>query len=169
MGGYITLAFAEKYPELLDAVGLFHSSAYADDEVKKETRKKGIEFISNNGALSFLKTSIPNLFSTKTKDENPGLVEELINMTKDFSPESLIQYYQAMIKRPDRTIVLKTFPKPLLFIAGKYDNAVPLKSSLEQCHLPGVTYFHILQNSGHMGMWEEKDATTRFLLGFLNR
>lgn len=168
MGGYITLAFAEKYPDFLDRFGLFHSSAYADDEAKKEIRKKGIEFISNNGAFSFLKSSIPNLFSKKTKDEKFVLVDKLIDMTKDFSPESLIQYYQAMIQRPDRTMVLKTFPKPVLFIAGKYDNAVPLKSSLEQCHLPGITHMHILQHSGHMGMWEEKDAATRYLLSFLN-
>jgi len=40
MGGYITLAFAEKYPELLNAMGLFHSTAYADDDVKKKQGAK---------------------------------------------------------------------------------------------------------------------------------
>ena len=69
MGGYITLAFAEKYPEILNAFWLFHSSAYADDDSKKETRKKGIEFIKNNGVAAFVKTSAPNLFSEKTKNK----------------------------------------------------------------------------------------------------
>ena len=36
MGGYITLAFAEKYPEYLTAFGLFHSTAYADNEEKRK-------------------------------------------------------------------------------------------------------------------------------------
>lgn len=40
MGGYITLAFAEKYSALLDGFGLFHSSAYADDESKKKPGEK---------------------------------------------------------------------------------------------------------------------------------
>ena len=31
MGGYITLAFADKYPAQLQSFGLFHSSAYPDD------------------------------------------------------------------------------------------------------------------------------------------
>lgn len=35
MGGYITLAFAEKYPQYLTAFGLFHSSAFADTDEKK--------------------------------------------------------------------------------------------------------------------------------------
>jgi pimeloyl-ACP methyl ester carboxylesterase len=40
MGGYITLAFAEKYPSLLTAFGLIHSTAFADSEEKKKTAKK---------------------------------------------------------------------------------------------------------------------------------
>src|SRR5690348_5826347 len=43
MGGYITLALAEKYPELLNGFGLFHSTAYADTEERKQTRKKTID------------------------------------------------------------------------------------------------------------------------------
>lgn len=167
MGGYITLAFAEKYPELLNAIGLFHSTAYADDDVKKEARRKGMEFIKNNGAYAFIKSTTPNLFSEKTKSENPQLIEELIGMSKDFSSQSLIQYYEAMIQRPDRTTVLESFQRPVLFIIGKHDTAVPLQISLEQCHLPSVSHIHILENSGHIGMWEEKPRATAFLLNFL--
>lgn len=166
MGGYITLAFAEKYPELLNAFGLFHSTAFADDYAKKEARRKGIEFIKNNGASAFLKSTTPNLFSEKTKKENPGLVEKLIDRYKEFSSDSLIQYYQAMIQRPDRTSVLKSFQRPIHFIIGKQDTAVTLQSSLKQCYLPSISHIHILQNSGHMGMWEEKDLAAAFLLNF---
>jgi pimeloyl-ACP methyl ester carboxylesterase len=72
-----------------------------------------------------------------------------------------------MIERPDRTKVLKTFKKPILFVIGKNDNAVPLKASLDQCHLPSISYVKILQNSGHMGMWEEKKEANVFLLEFI--
>lgn len=169
MGGYITLAFAEKYPGLLNAFGLFHSTAYADDNAKKEIRKKGIEFIKQNGVGSFLKTTTANLFSEKTRKQKPELVENLIDLSKDFTTESLIQYYEVMIQRPDRASVLKSFKKPILFIIGKEDNAVPLQASLEQCHLPSVSHIHILQNSGHEGMWEEKETATTFLFNFLTQ
>src|SRR5215471_4780390 len=55
MGGYISLAFAEKYPSYLAGLGLFHSTAYPDSEERKTTRKKAIETIKNNGACDFLK------------------------------------------------------------------------------------------------------------------
>ena len=167
MGGYISLAFAEKYPELLNAFGLFHSTAYADDLAKKATRRKGIEFIRKNDVSTFIKSTTPNLFSEKTKKENPDVVETVITQYKNFSGEALIQYYEAMIRRPDRTSVLRSFRKPVLFIIGRQDTAVPLQSSLEQCYLPAVSYLHILKNSGHMGMLEDENAATAFLLNFL--
>jgi|SRR6185437_6736153 len=167
MGGYITLAFAQKYPELLNSFGLFHSSAFADDEAKKATRRKGIQFIEKNGSKAFLKMSIPNLFSENTKENRPQLITELLNIGEDILPQTLVQYYEAMILRPDRTAVLKSFSKPVLFMIGKYDNAVPLNISLEQCHLPAISTIRILQNSGHMGMWEEEKLSSTYLKGFL--
>ena len=166
MGGYITLAFAGKYPELLNSFGLFHSSAFADDDEKKDTRRKGIEFIKQHGAASFLKATIPNLFSERTKKENPILIDDLLNLSKNFSAETLIQYYEAMIKRPERISVLKSFSKPVLFIIGKQDAAIPLDVSLSQCHLPLISSVNILENSGHMGMWEQPGKSLDFLLKF---
>lgn len=168
MGGYITLAFAEKYPELLNSFGLFHSSAFADSEEKVSMRKKGIEFIRKNGTEAFVKTSVPNLFSEETKKEKPELITQLLDIAKTISPGALIQYYEAMIARPDTTSVLNTFTKPVLFIAGKFDTAVPLQASLEQCSIPSISTVHILQHSGHMGMWEEVTLSNSFLSDFLS-
>jgi pimeloyl-ACP methyl ester carboxylesterase len=168
MGGYITLAFAEKYPNYLTAFGLFHSSAFPDTEEKKATRRKGIEFIKEHGAFEFLKTSTPNLFSPHTKDQSPQLVDQFLQSLNNFSAESLVSYYEAMIRRPDRVPVLKETQIPVLFIAGEHDVAVPLQDVLKQCHLPQKSYFHVLHQSGHMGMLEETDKSNRLLEEFLN-
>jgi pimeloyl-ACP methyl ester carboxylesterase len=167
MGGYITLALAEKYWNHLDGFGLFHSSAYADNEEKKAVRKKGIEFIRRHGAFEFLKTTTPNLFSPQTKDEKPELIDEQTASLSNFSPVSPVKYYEAMMQRPDRTDVLRKTTMPVLFIMGENDNAVPLKDGLEQCHLPEKSYIHILRKSGHMGMLEEPICSNRILEDFL--
>jgi pimeloyl-ACP methyl ester carboxylesterase len=168
MGGYITLAFAEKYPGMVFSLGLVHSSAFADSNEKKQARSRSIEFIKNNGAHEFLKTSIPGLFKGHEGSKPPDpYIEDLIEKGKNFSLEALIQYYQAMIARPDRTAVLKTFNGPVLFIIGQHDNAVPFQQSLQQCYLPAISHIHILRNSAHMGMLEEPVATNNFLLQFL--
>jgi pimeloyl-ACP methyl ester carboxylesterase len=167
MGGYILLAFMEKYWNHVSAFGLFHSSAFADSEEKKATRKKGIEFIQQNGATEFLKTATPNLFSPITKEERPELVNQQIAASDNFSAAALVSYYEAMIQRPDRTEILRKATVPVLFIMGKYDVAVPVEDSLKQCHLPEKSYIHILQKSGHMGMLEEPDKSYEILEKFL--
>ena len=167
MGGYITLSFAEKYPHYLHSFGMFHSSAFADNEEKKQSRAKAIDFINEKGAIAFLKTSIPGLFTKAFAEQNPERINELIGRGEKFTAAALVQYYQAMIARPDRTAVLKTFPKPILFIIGEFDTAIPLQSSLQQCYLPAQSHVYILNKSAHMGMWEEADKSNQILLNFL--
>jgi pimeloyl-ACP methyl ester carboxylesterase len=169
MGGYILLAFAEKYFSYLDAFGLFHSTAFADSEEKKVIRRKGIEFINEHGAFTFLENTTPNLFSPLTKEKRPEIIDEQIQSLHDFSPEALISYYEAMIRRPDRTHILRNSTIPVLFIAGKNDNAVPLSDILKQCHLPPLSYIHILESSGHMGMLEETQQANQILKNFLDK
>lgn len=168
MGGYIMLALVEHYWNHVNAFGLFHSSAYPDTEEKKETRKKGIEFIKQHGGFEFLKTSSPNLFSPNTKSQTPNLVNEFISTLANFSGDALVAYYNAMMKRPDRTAVLKNTGNPVMFIAGEHDNAVPLNDVLKQCHLPEKSYIHVLKKSGHMGMIEEPETANRILAEFLS-
>ena len=168
MGGYITLSFAEKYPGYLKSFGLFHSTAFPDSDEKKQVRAKAIEFIKEKGAHTFLKTSTPGLFTEKFTKTNTGTVDALIEAGKTFTEAALIQYYKAMMERPDRTNVLRNCDKPVLFVMGQYDNAVPMQSSLKQCYLPLVSHVHILRESAHMGMWEETDEANDILTRFLS-
>ena len=168
MGGYILLAFAAKYAEKLDRFGLFHSSAFADSDEKKETRKKGIAFIREQGAYAFLKTATPNLFSPKTKAERPEIIEQQVEEGHNFLPQVLVSYYEAMMKRPDRTDILKQATVPVLFIMGKFDQAVPIDDSLKQTHLPEISFIHTLSDSGHMGMVEEVENSNTILQNFLS-
>ena len=168
MGGYITLAFAEKYPGMLRAFGLFHSSAFADSEEKKETRAKGIRFMEENGANAFLQTATPNLYAPQSKNEHPEWVTEHLASVHNFSAANLVSYYKAMMQRPDRTAVLKESRVPVLFVLGQHDTAVPLHDGLKQCYLPQLAYIHILAAAGHMGMIEQKEKTATLLTQFVN-
>lgn len=165
MGGYISFAFAKNYPGFLRGIALIHSSAYADDDAKKETRQKAIEFISRNDSETFLKTAVPDLFADKNKSKDS--IEKVITMGKNIAPPVLIQYYKAMMNRPPSVAVLETFTKPVLFILGEHDKAVPLQYGLEQSYIAADTHVYILRKSAHMGMIEEKEKTLRIFTHFL--
>lgn len=167
MGGYVTIAFAEKNPNQLRAFGFVHSTALADAPEKKEIRRKAIQFIRSRGGYSFLKTAIPGLFGEAFTKEHPEKIEELIEQSKGFADEALGAYYEAMIARPDRVSVLKSSIVPVLFILGTEDKAVPLSDTLPQVHLPEVSYVHILEKVAHMGMWEAIETMNQHLLKFV--
>ncbi|RYY92628.1 MAG: alpha/beta fold hydrolase [Chitinophagaceae bacterium] len=167
MGGYVALAFAERWPERLLGLGLFHSTSFADTAAKVDTRRKGIDFIRRQGADAFMKTSTPNLYSPATRERRPELIEKSMAEATGMDPDALIGYYEAMIARPDRTHVLKEAEIPVLFILGRHDNAVPLADGLAQCHLPRVSQVHLLEEAGHMGMRECPEQANQHLLTYL--
>jgi pimeloyl-ACP methyl ester carboxylesterase len=169
MGGYITLAFEEAYPDLLHSFGLVHSSAYADNNEKIAARKKGIEFITTHGPEKFLEQLVPNLYSERYKTLHPEEITQHIASAKHFSAASLTSYYKAMMVRPDRRQVLINAQKPVLFIIGAEDKTVNLSDSLAQCHLPQESHVFLLETSAHMGMLEETQKTTSAMKEFLQR
>jgi pimeloyl-ACP methyl ester carboxylesterase len=167
MGGYVSLAFAEKYPDRLKAFGFFHSTAYADSEEKRVARRKSIEFIRQHGAAPFIRQSTPNLFAVETREQRSSMVEDTIRRYSGFTPEALIYYYEAMIRRPDRVHVLRQFKGPVLFIMGAADLVVPYEQAMKQCHEPAISVIHTLDHSGHMGMLEEPERGCEVIETFL--
>ncbi len=167
MGGYVTLAFAEKYTAVLKGIGLIHSSAPADDEEKKEKRKKAIEFVQHNGAAAYFKTMIPDLFVEAKK--NQSVIQKQIDTATAFTADATVNYLNAMMQRPERKNVLASATVPVLFILGEHDKTIPLALGLEQASLAAETHVHILKNSAHMGMLEEPDEFNTLVREFLER
>src|SRR5699024_7483442 len=146
MGGYATLAFADKYSKYLTGWGLFHSSAYADDDEKKVGRKRSIRMMEKYGQEQFLKQMLPNLFSHHSRKEKRMLIKKLIQKRNEAGVDALNPYYQAMCQRPDRTDVLRKAQVPVLFFIGKEDIAAPSEKVIEQVQLPKISQVNILED-----------------------
>lgn len=167
MGGYVTLAFAEKYPSLLESFGLFHSTSLADTEEKKNNRREGIEKIKAKGAKAFLKDFIPKLYSPSSQTAHLSIIQKHIDDVSYFSEAALTSYYQSMMERPDRAAVLKQNKMPVLFVLGRNDSIIPFENALKLVTMPDIAYIHALENSGHMGMVEEPGKTNKIINNFL--
>ncbi len=168
MGGYVALALQQQHPDVMKGLGLFHSTAGADTEEKKETRRKSIAFMQQYGSELFIRQTIPNLFSPTTKSQRPKLVEACINMCIQCPQESMIAYTQAMIQRPDLTGLLPSVASPMLFVIGKDDNAVSPTNVIQQVMLPKTSSVYIFEDVGHMGMWEKIEESNHLLEQFIS-
>jgi pimeloyl-ACP methyl ester carboxylesterase len=165
MGGYVTLAFSEKYPELLQGICLFHSTALPDSEEKKIDRDRTINIVKRD-ALVFIRAVIPNLFAPCNKEKFRTEIDELIENAAQMPVQGIIATLEGMKIRKDRTSVLKKVNVPVLIIAGKQDTAVPFESLLPQLALPRHCESLILDNVGHTGFIEAKEETMNVLFNF---
>lgn len=167
LGGYITLAFAEKYPEKLMGLGLFHSSAFEDSPEKKESRTKLMDFVRQNGVAPFVRTFVPSLFFEGNLISHEDAVKSVLEMAYETPEESVVEYARAMRDRPDRSHVLERFDHPVLFIIGEEDGSVPFDKNVMQSGIPQKPVVHVFKNTGHMGMFEKKEETLNAVRNFL--
>ncbi len=169
MGGYISLAFAEKYPDMLEGFGLFHSSALADDEAKKQQRTQLAQLLRTHGTEAFIRRTLPNLFGERFKELSPEKVQQYVQEYSKLPAEALAVGMEAMRDRPDRTHVLSALACPILFIIGMDDQAVPFEKSIGQVQYPGKSFPFVLAEAGHLGMVERPDASARIIRWYMGQ
>jgi len=163
MGGYIGLSFADYYINHVQGLLLLHSTTYEDNEAKKMSRMKVAEFIQEWGVSKYLETATPNLFGDAFKKTNPETIQDVIDGGLGTSQEAMIQYVFAMRNRKAMTHLLQQSNMPVWMIAGDADLAVTIQDSLEQIKLLPSSNSLVLENVGHMGMFEATDQVNEFI------
>lgn len=73
---------------------------------------------------------------------------------------------EGMKRRKDRTNILKLTKIPFLQILGKKDNYIPFEIITSKLKVPLRTNRIILENSGHMGFFEEKEKAFDVVIKF---
>jgi pimeloyl-ACP methyl ester carboxylesterase len=168
MGGYVALAFAEKYGDSTEKLCLFHSSPNPDTEEKKQNRNREISLIKEGKLSLILNINIPNMFA----DENLQRMEESIAMICENAaisePEGIIACLRGMKNRKNMNSFLSGFNKPLLMIFGKRDKYISENVATELTAKFPHAETLILENSGHAGFLEEPETCSQKLIEFIN-
>ncbi len=168
MGGYVTLAFAEKYPERLAAIGMVCSHARADTEEVRERRMRQIEQVRKEGVKPLADAMREVLFAPDVVEHMPELVDWVYSLMLEASPRAVIGALYAMARRPDRLSVLAGWEKPLLCIAGMEDRIVPRERQIEMAEAARNSTLIFVPEAGHMAMLEQPEAVNDALRDFLD-
>jgi pimeloyl-ACP methyl ester carboxylesterase len=162
LGGYVTLAMANKGEVPFAGIGLFHSTALPDTDEKKANRNKVIEFVNKNGVKPYIDTFVPSLFYDKESAHIPP-VNALLGKTE---APALTAYLAAMRDRADQSVLLARFPRPVLMIAGTNDDLIPLESIQKQSKSLQKGTLAVLPDTGHMGMLESPEKSAHEVAKF---
>ena len=155
MGGYVTMAFAELFPERLTSYVLFHSTCFADTEEKRGNRDREISLVLCKRKRQIINVNIPKGFANTNQERLKDEIETARRLALSNSDEGIIAMLNGMKERPDRTRVLRDPSLPLLLIGGMKDNYIPVEVFDELVTLAPHASVLKLDESGHMGFIEE--------------
>ena len=168
MGGYVSLAFAEKYSSKLNSLVMFHSHVYADDETKKANRLREIKLVEQGKYKTIVDVNIPNMYATKHLDKFKQELEFSKEIALNTPENGVIAALYGMRNRKDRLQVLIKAEFPILFLPGKYDNLIPFIENDKQ-FISSKNIETVVLNSGHMGMFEDKEKAFSAISEFIEK
>ncbi|WP_342782129.1 alpha/beta hydrolase [Psychrobacillus soli] len=164
LGGYITLAFAEKYSNRLKGFSLIHSTGYPDSQEAKEGRDASANKIDTDGMEAFINGLVPKLFSPKHLESHQKEITEVKKIGYSTSPAGAKNALIAMKNRIDRRKIIEATDLPVLLIAGEEDQLIPSEKvfTASEKHIKQV----LIHDVGHMGMYEAPKELIQAIIDF---
>ena len=167
MGGYTALAYAERYPERINALMLYHSTAYPDSEEKKAHRDRATQAL-DTGQVMFVKEAVRNFFAAPLRDAKNDEIELATQWAIQTDPNGIAAALRGMRDRPDRRTVFTSAPRAHAVVGG-LDPAVDARREIQFLGLHPEVMADILPQVGHMSHLEDSPAAVNALQQFLDR
>ena len=163
MGGYVALAFAELYPDVVKGLVLLNSTSRADSEERKTNRDRAIKAVKQS-FQNFISLSISNLFSEENRERLSESIENVKKEALKTPLQGIVASLEGMKIRIDREVLLHLTPYPKLLVLGKKDPVLNYEETKEQIE---DTLVQLLSfPDGHMSHIENQKALQRELIQF---
>lgn len=166
MGGYVALAFAELYPDMVKGIVLQNSTSRADSDERKKNRDRAIKAVKQN-YTAFVRLSIANLFSEENREKFTAEIEALRDEALKTPLQGIVAALEGMKVRKDREVILHFAPYPVMLVLGKQDQSLVYEEHVDQ--IEGTEVKLITYPHGHMSHIENRDALVGELTEFFKK
>ena len=166
MGGYVAMAFAELYPEMMKGIVLLNSTSRADSAERKTNRGRAIKAVKQN-YTAFVRLSIANLFSEKNREILLNEIETARAEALKTPLQGIVASLEGMKIRKDREVILHFAAYPMLLILGKQDPVLNYEENATQIENTKVELVNF--PDGHMSHIENTEELTKVLVVFLKK
>lgn len=168
MGGYVALSLAENHVNLFSGLCLFSSTVFEDSPERLVERERAIK-ASEAHKMKFITSVIPNLFYNRSGRKSGKRIYKLVKIAAAQSKEGIAAAIRGMMKRSDKSAVIKKARYPLLLLGGHDDFLIPVERIEEMSKMAQSAEVVILQQCGHAGFFEAKKESIEAILSFANK
>jgi pimeloyl-ACP methyl ester carboxylesterase len=167
MGGYVALAFARQFPELLRGLVLVGTKAGPDAPEAAAGRRAMAEKVKTEGVQVVVEAMAPKMLAGGNHDAR--MMEHVRAFMASSTPMGVVGALLAMAGRPDATALLAQIVVPTLVITGADDMLVPPAESEKLAEAIRGAQLDVIAHAGHLVAFEQPDQFNRALEVWLNR
>jgi len=164
MGGYVALAMAELYPDMIKGIVLQNSTSRPDSEERKQNRDRAIKAVKQS-YTNFVRMSIANLFSEDNRERLAAEIEAVKEKALKTPLQGIVAALEGMKVRKSREVILHTAAFPMLLVLGKKDPVMNYDENIDQVN--GTDVKLITYPDGHMAHIEDRDLLLKDMGEFL--
>ncbi len=169
LGGYVTLAFLELFPEKLSGYCLFHSSPFADTQETIDKRNRDIGIVKSGKKDLMYPENITRMFAPPNLEKFSDALKRSKKIASELPAEGIIAMLNGMIKRPSRISLMESGKVPCLWILGSMDSYILWEDATARVKLPSNAVKVILEKSGHLGFIEEEENSLKVISEFMEK
>jgi 3-oxoadipate enol-lactonase len=180
IGGYVALAFFRMFAERVAGLALVASHVAEDagrnpgaDPAQRELaagRDALAERLESDGTMdAAVESYLPRYFAPRVYRERPEIVERGRAVMQRQNPGGCAQLVRGMKERLDSHDLLADIAVPALVLAGGADSYLDPRTLRETAAVIAGAEFVVLDDVGHLPMWEAPDATSDALAAFAQR
>ena len=167
LGGYVSLAFGEKFPDSVLGLMLVNSTAKGDSDNRKKSRNQLIRMVKKD-RLKLLGSLVPSFFNIKNR-KTTWQIKRYLKMAQNCSEQSIIAAAEGMKNRREREIVLKFAPYPYHYIIGAHDSVLDSTQLIKETKIGSNGSYSLLEDASHMSLVERKEEVFRAIKSFSKR
>lgn len=167
LGGYVTLAFLDLFPQSLSGYCLFHSQPFSDSPATLEKRRREIDIVRRGKKNLMYPDNVTMMFAPSNLARFSAALQRSKEIASRTPAEGIIAILNGMMQRPSRLNVMEEGRIPCLWILGLMDNYISCEVIQAKVNLPPDARVVVLKNSGHIGFIEEEDLSVKNISNFI--
>lgn len=152
MGGYVTLAFLEKYPDLVEGLILSDTQSIADSPEMQSKREATAVDVLENGTTDFINAFMPKALSPNAPEPTKLFLKQILDAQ---AATAVASASRGMALRRELSDLLSNTLLPILILTGDQDVLISPKQSSDMHKLAKNSQLVVIANAGHLSSLEQ--------------
>lgn len=161
MGGYVALAFLQKYPGVINGLVLSDTQSIADSPEMKAKREATAIDVLKHGTAQLIDGFMPKALSPTASEDK---IKYLKNILATQTPTAIASALRGMALRDDTSNILANTTLPILIMTGDQDALISPQQSQNMHALAQNSKLITISSAGHLSNLEQPEQWNKAVI-----